>query len=165
MNEINIINTGTREEAQKELTQHLEDVESNNRICNIVLTADIILCLLAVALMEHYMAPGILRNATQCIAFLIGGFIAYTILFEFYQSTCSMLHPAISQYHNIIEKYKILDIKVHQRSLWDVEFVVENDKHEVEHEYIYNFNHITKTDVDTMTVDIKNHTIYVPYNK
>jgi hypothetical protein len=63
-----------------------------------------------------------------------------------------------------LEAYNILKTEVHYcDGNHRVEFVVSNRDNEVSRKYLYGFQKVVKTDVDTVTIDIANERIYEPY--
>lgn len=162
MEDVQIINTKTREEAYRDYDEFMAHATHNNKMCTIWIIILSIAFLFSIWAIETWVNSEI-QLIVGFIAFAVAA-AAAAILSERWEHTEICHWPSCYRYHKILEEYKILKTEV----LWKndehyVCFTVADVNDEVTHQCIYDFTKVTKVGIDKTTVDIESRKILEPY--
>ena len=163
MDKITLINIGTEEEATTLYNDFISTAKKHNREYKLWMLAIVVIGVVLFLLVEWLMQPGIVRNVVQ-IAIAGAAYIILNGFFTALEPTTPYFYPPSYVYYNILKKYNVVDMVLHSRyGKYDLELVVEDDKHRVSYEFLFGFRAETRTDVQNYTVDMKNRMVYEPY--
>ena len=159
-----LINTGTPQEAKDAHNDFIAYVKDNNLKCTLTFLIVAIMGIGASIAALIYL-PKPLNAHIIFISLFVAAFLGHFAM-ESRESAEDFAAPAIYQYHKMLENYKILDVKAEfNKGDYYVTFTLENDNHEVSYKTIYGFKSTIKTDITETVVDIKNRKICTPYKQ
>lgn len=162
MDSIELINTLTKEEAEKKYREFVDGVKKHNRSNLFFLLLTIVITMIVEMCVYTF-----LSNGLQVFMMMLIGCVACIVikaLFDDFNSTCRIFQPPIYSYHQILESYQILNTEV--QSLGDecvLVFDVADSAGEVSQKHLYGFKKVKKIGIDRISADLVERKIYEPY--
>ena len=163
MSNINIINAGTENSAQKDYENFLHESKTYNKRCSLYVGITFVVGLIICLAVEFTMEPGIWRNLIQVVVAIAASIIIQGIVLAM-KPTTPYFYPATYQYHQLIKDYTILDTDILQGNTNShIKFTVEDKDHRVKNMTFYQFKEEIRTDILVPTIDLLNRVILRPY--
>ena len=164
MNSIKLVNTLTKEEAEKKYQEFVNGVKKHNK--KIVIA---VITTIAVIMSLETLFWFVLSGGWQDIMMVVFGIIACLVLgglIDNLRSDCKLFHPPVYLYHKILETHQVLNVKdeVLKDNSYALVLDIADNAGEVSQKYLYGFKKVEKIGIDQTTADLVERKIFVPYS-